>query len=438
MGSRGVKGGPNVASVCRCEAIWALKAKRRRHFAGRDGRSWAATSSARMHPDTLAVHAGREDLAALGVHAPPVDFSTTYPFEDLDAAVESLAELTAGGAGAANPVYARLHGPTVARFERALAALEGAEAAVAFASGMAAISAVVLAARSPDRDHVVGIRPIYGSTDYLLTRRLLGPEVTWSDAAGVAASVRPDTALVVIETPVNPTLDLIDISAVVDAAGDVPVLVDSTFATPVLQRPLLHGAAMVVHSATKFIGGHGDVMAGVVACSEAWARRLREVRVFTGALLHPLAGYLLHRGLPTLPLRVRRAQETAGVLAARLAMHGVVAHVHYPGLPGGDPARLIGRQMEGPGAMVAFEVAGGREAAERLMRALRLIGPAVSLGSTDTLIQHPAGLTQRVAERADAGAPAVSPGLLRLAVGLEDAGDLWGDLESGLQSAAGA
>ncbi|MFN3595822.1 MAG: PLP-dependent transferase, partial [Rubricoccaceae bacterium] len=228
--------------------------------------------------------------------------------------------------------------------------------------------------------------------------------------------------------------DLLDVEAVVAAAGDVPVLVDSTFATPVLQRPARHGAALVMHSATKFLGGHGDVLAGVVACSEAWAARLRQVRILTGGVLHPLAAYLLHRGLPTLALRVRQAEATATGLAARLAAHPAVQRVYHPSRPGRDPRGLVGRQMDGPGPMLSFEVRGGFEAAAALLRALQLVTPAVSLGSTDTLIQHPAGLTQRVAAReARAG---VDPGLLRLAVGLEAEADLWRDLEAGLAAAA--
>ncbi len=379
--------------------------------------------------DTLAVHAGRDDLAALGVHALPLDLSTTYPFGDLGEAVESLDALTAGEGRAANPVYARLLNPTVARFEAGLAALEGTEAAVAFASGMAATAAAVLAARTAEKNHVVGVRPIYGSTDKLLSAGFLGVDVTWTDAAGIADAVRPDTALVLLETPVNPTLELQDVEAAAEAAGGVPLLVDSTFASPVLQQPARHGAALVMHSATKFIGGHGDVLAGVVACSEAWAKRLREVRVFTGGVLHPLAGYLLHRGLTTLPLRVRRAQETAAFLAERLAAHPAVARVYYPGLDGGDPLGLLGRQMAGPGPMCSFEVRGGYAAAEGLMRRLRLVTPAVSLGSVDTLIQHPAGLTQRVVQGAGGG---VSDGLLRMSVGLEAAADLWADLAQAL------
>ncbi len=382
---------------------------------------------------TLGVHAGRDDLGALGVHALPIDLSSTYPFTDLDAATQSLDALVAGAATASNGVYARLHNPTVARFEVALAQLEGAEASVAFASGMAALTAVLLAARA-DGSHIVATRPIYGTTDHLLTCGLLGFDVTWTTPDGIADSLRPETALVLVETPANPTLDLIDLEAVVAQAGAVPVMVDSTFATPVLQQPLRHGAALVLHSATKFLGGHGDVIAGVVATSEAWARRLRQVRVATGALLHPLGAYLLHRGLPTLALRVERAQQTAQNLAERLSAHPAVTSVQYPGLPGGDPRGLVGRQMKGPGTMIAFEVAGGYEAATEVLRRVRLMTPAVSLGSVDTLIQHPAGLTHRVVSEEGKAQGHISPAMLRLSVGLENADDLWDDLAQALHA----
>lgn len=380
---------------------------------------------------TRAVHAGRADLADLGVHALPLDLSTTYPFTDLDAATHSLDVLVEGRAEAPNPVYARLHNPTVARFENALAALEDAEAAVAFGSGMAALTAVLLAAKQ-DGEHVVGVRPIYGTSDHLVSSGLLGLDVTWTSADAVGEAIRPETSLVIIETPANPTLALVDIEAVVAQAGDVPVLVDSTFATPVLQRPLAHGATFALHSATKFLGGHGDVIAGVVATTEEWARRLRQVRVATGALLHPLGAYLLHRGLQTLALRVERAQATAQTLAECLTDHPAVEAVHYPGLPGGDPAGLLGRQMDGPGSLLAFEVTGGHEAAVRLLRNVRLATPAVSLGSADTLIQHPAGLTHRVVDPEARASSGISEGLIRLSVGLEAADDLWADLDRAL------
>jgi methionine-gamma-lyase len=385
---------------------------------------------------TLAVHAGREDLGALGVHALPIDLSTTYPVHDLAEAGASLDALVAGGAPRGSSIYARLHNPTVARFEQGLAQLEGAQAAVAFASGMGALTAALLAARTlapgAPRAHVVALRPLYGGSDHLLASGLLGGAVTFTDAAGLRAAVRPDTGLVVIETPGNPTLDLVDIARTVGDAQGVPVLVDSTFATPVLQRPLAHGAALVLHSATKFLGGHGDVLGGVIACDESWAARLRQTRIATGGVLHPLAAYLLHRGLTTLPLRVRAAQQGASYLAERLAHHPAVARVRYPGLPGNDPLRLLGRQLDGPGSMIAFDVAGGFAAAARVVRALRLVTPAVSLGSIDTLIQHPAALTHRVVDEEARRATGIGPGLLRLSVGLEDPADLWADLSAAL------
>ncbi|MEM7481779.1 MAG: aminotransferase class I/II-fold pyridoxal phosphate-dependent enzyme [Acidobacteriota bacterium] len=381
--------------------------------------------------DTRAVHSGRGDLAELGVHAPPLDFSTTNPLMDLGAGTSSLDAMVAGGEPRGSSVYSRLHNPTVARFEEALATLEGAEVAVAFASGMAALTACLLAHVGPG-GHVVACRPLYGGSDHLLTSGLLGIEVTWTTPDEVHAAVRPDTAMVLIETPANPTLDLWDIASLVEQAGRVPVLVDSTFATPVLQQPLSHGARWVLHSGTKFLGGHGDVLAGVVATDREAAAALRQVRLVTGGVLHPLAGYLLHRGLQTLPVRVRAAQAGAQALAERLTADPAVARVWFPGLDGADPQGLLGRQLAGPGCVLSFELSGGYEAANRLVQALRLITPAVSLGSTDTLIQHPAALTHRVLSdeaRAEAG---IRPGMLRLSVGLEAVDDLWADLSVGL------
>lgn len=381
-----------------------------------------------MKTETLACHAGRADFSSLTVHAPPLDLSSTYPLHDLDEAVAAFDALAAGDAPAGtNPVYARLHNPTVRRFETALAELEGTEDAVAFASGMAALTATLLAA-CEDRRHVVALRPLYGGSDHLLACGLLGLDITWvREAADVAGALRPDTGLVLLETPQNPTLGVVDIAAVVSSAGEVPVVVDNTFATPILQNPAAHGAEYVLHSATKFLGGHGDVVAGVVATCRERAARLRQVRILTGALLHPMAAYLLHRSLPTLPLRVRAAQRTASILAGRLARHGAVERVLYP-----EPD---GVQLRGPGAVLAFEVQGGLDAASRVMGAVRLITPAVSLGSTDTLIQHPAGLTHRLVDPAARAECGITDGLLRLSVGLEDAEDLWDDLAHALAAA---
>jgi methionine-gamma-lyase len=379
--------------------------------------------------DTMVVHGGRDELVALGVHAPPIDRSTTYPLTSLAEATADLDRMAAGeGIPRSSPVYARLFNPTVARWERGIAELEQADAAVAFGSGMAAVTATLIAAGAIGR-HVVAVRPLYGGTDHLLASGLLGTRTSWATPDGVAAAIGPDTALVVVETPANPTLALVDLADVVAQAGDVPVLVDNTFATPILQRPLDHGATWALHSATKALGGHGDVIAGVVATDEAHARDLRQVRILTGALLDPQAAYLLHRSLPTLALRVRAAQTNATELVRRLQEHPGVLQVHHPSLPSCDPDGLVGRQMKGPGSLFTLEVAGGTEAAGRVMASVRLLTPAVSLGSTDSLIEHPAGLTHRVVDPDALASSGIGPGLLRVSVGIEDVDDLWADLD---------
>ncbi|MEU6083299.1 aminotransferase class I/II-fold pyridoxal phosphate-dependent enzyme [Streptomyces sp. NPDC047108] len=364
---------------------------------------------------TQAVHAGREDLADLGLHAPPLDLSTTYPSRDSRAEAARIDAFAATGAQLDGPpVYARLDNPTTARFETALARLEGTESAVAFASGMAALTACLLARSAAGLRHVVAVRPLYGCSDHLLTAGLLGTEVTWVDPDGVADAIRPDTGLVMVESPANPTLAELDLRAIADACGEVPLLADNTFATPVLQRPAEQGARLVLHSATKYLGGHGDVLGGVVACDEAFARQLRQVRFATGGVLHPLAGYMLLRGLSTLPVRVRAQSATAAQLAQRLADDPRIARVHYPKLGG---------------AMVAFEVKGDPH---EVIAGVRLITPAVSLGSVDTLIQHPASISHRIVEEGDRHASGVSDRLLRMSVGLEDVEDLWRDLDHAL------
>ncbi|WP_128976190.1 trans-sulfuration enzyme family protein [Streptomyces roseicoloratus] len=370
---------------------------------------------------TEAVHAGRDDLAELGLHAPPLDLSTTYPSSDARAEAARIDEFaTTGARPDGPPIYARLDNPTTARFETALARLEGAEAAVAFASGMAALSAVLLARASQGLRHVVAVRPLYGCSDHLLDAGLLGTEVTWTDPAGVADALRPDTGLVMVESPANPTLAEADIRALAHACGSVPLLVDNTFATPVLQRPVELGARIVLHSATKYLGGHGDVLGGVVACDEEFARTLRQVRFATGGVLHPLAGYLLLRGLSTLPVRVRAASATAAELVRRLAADPRVERVHYP---------RIG------GAMISFEVLGDPH---DVIAGVRLITPAVSLGSVDSLIQHPASISHRIVDPSDRRSGGIGDRLLRMSVGLEDVEDLWRDLDEALSAGSAA
>lgn len=378
--------------------------------------------------ESMAVHAGREDLSELGVHALPIDLSTTNPLPGIDLGGASYEAMALGGRPSEGGlVYARLWNPTVARFEDALAQLEHAEAAVAFASGMAALSALLLARQQECGRalHVAAIRPLYGGTDHLLGSGLFGHSVTYGAEHEVAAMLRADTGLVVLETPANPTLDEVDIAAVVRAAGAVPVVVDNTVATPILQNPLDHGAAYVLHSATKSIGGHGDAVGGILACTEERARAIRRVRAITGGILHPLAAYLLHRGLATLPVRVRAQQDTAVLLADFLRERPEVLAVHYPSL---DQGRSAVGQLRGPGSLLSFELAGGFAAAERVVSRFRLATHAVSLGGIDTLVQHPASLTHRPVP------PEARPhaGLLRVSVGLESGHDLLADFRAAL------
>ena len=290
---------------------------------------------------------------------------------------------------------------------------------------MAALAAVLLASVTGGRPHVVGLRPLYGGTDHVLDNGLVGTTVTWAHSVDeIAAAIQPDTGLVVIESPANPTLELVNIARVVAAAGDVPVLVDNTFATPVLQRPIEHGATLVLHSATKYIGGHGDAMGGIVATNDGWATRLRHVRALTGGLLHPFGAYLLHRGLRTMPLRVRAQQATAQDLAERLVGHPALARVLFPSLPGCDPEGLLGTQLEGPGSMLSLDLVGGYHAATTFIESLKLVNHAVSLGGVDSLAQHPASLTHRpVAAEAKPGG-----GVVRLSIGLEHVEDIYEDI----------
>ena len=390
------------------------------------------TSSSKF--ETRAVHGGMDGIRESGSHVPAIDFSTTNPLGSVETGGLSYEELATGhdlGEGR-SAVYQRLWQPGVARFEDALAGLEGTEGAVAFASGMAALAATLIATVTAGRPHVVAVRPLYGGSDHVLDSGLLGTRVTWVDVDGIADAIEADTGLVIVETPANPTLELLDLRRVADAAGDVPLLVDNTFATPVLQRPAEHGASLVLHSATKYLGGHGDAMGGVVAGDQEWVERLRRVRALTGGLLHPMGAYLLHRGLRTLPLRVRAQQETARVLAERVSAHPAVARVHYPGLPGQDPAGLVGTQLDGPGSIIAVDLAGGYETAARFTESCELVTHAVSLGGVDSLVQHPASLTHRpVAGEAKPGA-----GIVRISVGLEHLDDLTADLIGALDAVA--
>ncbi len=368
------------------------------------------------------------------MHAPPLDLSSTYPLHDLAAAVEAFDAVGRGEIAAYSPVYGRMHNPTVGRFEQALAELEGTESAVAFASGMAALTAALLAVRA----HVVAVRPLYGGSDQLLASGLLGIEVSWATPGEIATAVRPDSGLVVLETPQNPTLGPRRHRG--GGRGRRPAFPCSS-TTRSRRRcsriPPRTARRSSCTASTKYLGGHGDVIGGIVCGSEEWARRLRRVRVPRRAASStrsrpssPTAG------LPTLPLRVHAAQEGAQLLAERLAAPSGGDARPLSGAPRRRPVGAARPPAAGPGAMLAFEVAGGLDAAARVMESVRLITPAVSLGATDTLIEHPAGLTHRGVGPEALEAAGITPGLLRLSVGVEDAGDLWDDLAAALGRAA--
>lgn len=379
---------------------------------------------------TTAIHAGREDLTALGVHVPPLDASTTYPVPSLAAGGAAFAHQSAGGCreDGESLVYQRMWSPNVDRFERAVSALEGAPASVAYASGMAAIAAMFTAVVHTGKRHIVAVRPLYSGTDSLLLSGMLGTTVSWASQDDVADHITPETGLVYIETPANPTLDLVDIASVVRQSGDVPVAVDNTFCTPILQNPYLLGASMVMHSASKYMGGHGDQLGGVVAATHEWAEKLRHVRVMTGGLMTPQAAYVFHRGLQTMPLRVQAQQERAREVVAWLQQQDAVSRVYYPEVDGCDPRGLLGKQMSGPGSMVSFALAGGYDQAARVVQSTSMIMHGVSLGGVDTLIEHPAGLTHC----GSAGGNRPHEDTLRLSVGLEDAADIIDDLTKAL------
>lgn len=382
--------------------------------------------------DTLAAHGPSTAGDEL---QPPLQLTTAHRFDD-------AADAAGRFAGSGGEIYQRWRNPSVVHFERAVASLEGAEAAVAFGSGMGAISSVIGATVGAG-EHVVAPLSVYAETAKVLRGPFerLGVRTTFVDAtdpAAVAAAIEPETRLITLETPANPVLALTDIAAVAAIAREAgaTVMVDSTFATPYHQRPLAHGADLVVHSATKGIGGHGDVLGGVVAGDRDRIDGIRDHGVRSmGAILAPQSAFLLGRGMRTLALRMARASANAAELARRLDADPRIAMVRYPGLASHPQHELAKRQMErGFGAMVAFEVAGDvpLDAGRRLYDRLGLIVRAVSLGDTHTLVTHPASTTHASMTAEQRAAAGIGDGLLRLAVGIEEVEDLWRDLDRAL------
>ena len=382
---------------------------------------------ARSHTETTAVTAGR--AASRDSLAPVLFPSTTYTVDTIAEQAEMV------GATRPTKLYSRFGSPTVRELEEVVAELEGAEAALASASGMASVTAVLLGLCSTG-DHVVATKQIFSVTYGLLAMHLprFGIDVTLvdgTDAEAIRAAVRPGkTQVVFVETPANPALSLVDIDAVAAIKGPITV-VDSTFASPVVQRPLDHGVDVVLHSATKGIAGHNDALLGVIAGSQDLIDAVWAWQSAMGAQASPFDAWNGIRGARSIGARVRQQCETAQALAEFLEGHPSVASVSYPGLPSHPQHDLARRQMRAGGTVVAFEVRGGAEAAVQAAEACRIARIALSLGGPETLITHPATVAGRYtpAERAELG---ITDGLIRLSVGLEHAEDLQRDLAQAL------
>jgi methionine-gamma-lyase len=336
-------------------------------------------------------------------------------------------------------IYTRIGNPTIHALEEAVAELEGGVGAIATASGMSAVSTLYMTLM--DRDaHVVGTASVYGPSRGLVEKHLsrFGVQSTFvntSSLDNVRAAMRPNTRLVYVESPSNPAMQVTDIAGAAEIAhanGSL-LAVDNTFASPYLQRPLELGADIVLHSVTKFINGHADVVGGILAAKDPQVlRRLRDVMIHMGCNMDPHQAFLVLRGLKTLGIRVERAQQGADKIARWLERHPKVESVRYLGLESHPQHELASRQMSGFGAMIAFELEGGMEAGRTLMDSVRLATLAVSLGGVETLIEHPASMTHAGMSREDREAAGFSDGLVRYSVGIEDADDLIADLEQAL------
>lgn len=393
----------------------------------------AATRLKNMHPETRAVQVPAPDLTTGRPVSVPIYQTSIFEFES----AEAVAEAMSGPDG--DYAYSGYTNPTVRALEETITALEGGAAALATGTGMGAISSVLMTVLRPG-DHVIAQRCLYGGTLVVLAdlAERWGVEVSYisgESAAELRDALRPTSKVLCLETIANPTgvvPDLPALTEVASAAG-VITMVDNTFATPMLCRPLEYGADIVVHSATKYLGGHHDVSGGIAVFADAELYRSTWSKATTsGTLASPFAAWLVTRGVKTLPLRVARHCSTAGLLAGRLAEHPSVAEVHYPGLAGDPSHELATRLLSGYGGTLAFELPGGRSAVFDFVRALRLVKSAGSLGGTETVVMHPATTSHR---RLDAEALAVAgikQGTVRIATGLEHPDDLWTDIEDAL------
>ena len=395
--------------------------------------------SSRRHLATRVIHAGQHPDPATGAVSTPIYQSSTFAFHDAD---EGAARFSGTDPGFK---YTRLGNPTVAALEACVADLEGGCGALGAATGMAAVHTVYFGLLGLGA-HVVGTDALYGPSRLVLENEFsrYGVAATFvdsTDIANVALALRPETRLVYIESPSNPTMAISDLEACAEIAHSHGALlvVDNTFASPLLQRPLELGADVVVHSLTKFLNGHTDVVGGVIVARDPeLLARLRKVHTTLGGTMDPHQAWLVLRGIKTLALRLERAQANARTVAAFLEADPRVAWVRYPGLASHPQHALACRQMAGPGAVLSFGVRGGFAAAKAMIDNVRLATLAVSLGGIETLIEHPASMTHTSLPRAEREAAGITDDLVRLAVGCEDERDLLADLDQALAIAAQA
>jgi len=396
--------------------------------------------SSQQHPQgfaTRAVHGAgvpEVDETPLSV---PIYQSSTFAFDDSDRYAHALRQPYEGY------TYTRYRNPTTAAFEATIADLEQGAHGLATASGMGAISSVLLSLAARAGDHLVVQRDLYGGTIGLLNNLLSRYDVgvTYVDASDpgrVKAALRPETRAVYVETIANPTMSVADLPALAEVAAGagVPLVVDNTVASPYLCRPLTHGAEVVVHSATKYLGGHSDVVGGIaVFADEARHVAAWDVMRDLGASPDPFAAWLLLRGVKTLPLRMDRHVGNARVLAELLAGHPKIGRVYWPGLPGHPTHETAARILDGPGGLLSFDLRAGRDAGRRFVEATGVARLAASLGGPETLVTHPASTTHRQLGRDALAAAGIGEGMIRVSVGIEDPGDLRADFEQALEAA---
>ena len=384
---------------------------------------------------TTAIHAGT--LKNLyGTLAMPIYQTSTFIFDSAEQGGRRFALEEAGY------IYTRLGNPTTTVLENKIAALEEGEAAVATSSGMGAISSTLWTVLKAG-DHVVTDKTLYGCTFALMCHGLtrFGIEVTFVDTSNldeVKNAMKTNTRVVYLETPANPNLKIVDLEALSKLAHTNPntlVIVDNTFATPYMQKPLKLGADIVVHSVTKYINGHGDVIAGLVITNKELADQIRFVGLkdMTGAVLGPQDAYYIIRGMKTFEIRMERHCKNAKKVVEFLNKHPKIERVYYPGLETHPGHEIAKKQMKDFGAMISFELKGGFEAGKTLLNSLKLCSLAVSLGDTETLIQHPASMTHSPYTKEEREAAGITDGLVRLSVGLENVEDIIADLEQGLE-----